>query len=379
VTEKRALTVYLAGPVSNCNEKQKTNWRKEARSALAKLRYRYIDPADHRTDWKPFTELVEIDRSDVVIANLWRESVGTVVGIVQARRKGKPVILVDPNYLDSNVLKTLVGADHVVHSLEAALNKLQHEVAPSLTQDVKVRKRSGAIENFSLAKLHRSLNAVCADARIDDLVLPDIVAREVSSLVRSVAKNGEVQSKEIKRLVFQQLDQLTRENDKLYSDDLKERAVKMKHEWEHQQRRKDETRALDQLAADERKRLAGLSENLEAAQAKNVALEADIAALRHTVRELEKTDGATPPAVVDLAASSETEDLEADYRNYFSNLQFGRDALVRLVAAERVDKRHYEAKFRLMNQGQLGGKHEVPNTVPLVWQQDAGRDLRVYF
>ena len=96
--------MYLAGPVTNCNEKQKTEWRKAIRSRLAKLGHKWIDPSEH-VGWTPLKETVEIDRSDVVIANLWRQSVGTVIGIVQARRKGKPVILIDPNYLENSALR----------------------------------------------------------------------------------------------------------------------------------------------------------------------------------------------------------------------------------------------------------------------------------
>ena len=68
----------------------------------------------------------------MVIANLWCESIGTVVGIVQARRRGKPVILIDQNYLDSLVLKRIVGEDCIVRSLEGAVNKLRQEIAPQL-------------------------------------------------------------------------------------------------------------------------------------------------------------------------------------------------------------------------------------------------------
>ena len=126
------LRAYLAGPVSNCNQKQRTEWRKDLRARLERLGYDWIDPARHTTDWTPLREAIEIDKSDVVIANLWRESIGTVVGIVQARRRGKPVILIDQNYLDSLVLKRIVGEDCIVRSIEGAVNKLRQEIAPQL-------------------------------------------------------------------------------------------------------------------------------------------------------------------------------------------------------------------------------------------------------
>ena len=122
--EKPKLTIYLAGPISHCNERQKCEWRKTAKTALRKKGYAFIDPADHTVDWHAYKEIIDIDKSDVLIANLWRESIGTVIGIVQARRSGKPVILIDPNLIDSAVLAEIVGEDHIVRNLEAAINKL---------------------------------------------------------------------------------------------------------------------------------------------------------------------------------------------------------------------------------------------------------------
>src|SRR5450432_2934017 len=106
MSDKRSWTVYLAGPVSNCNPTQQTAWRKEIKEKIKErlsekgLSVHCVDPTDHR-GWTLFEEMVKIDGADVVIANLWRESIGTVVGIVQARRKGKPVIVIDQNHLKS--------------------------------------------------------------------------------------------------------------------------------------------------------------------------------------------------------------------------------------------------------------------------------------
>lgn len=38
--EKLQLTIYLAGPVSNCNEKQKLEWRRAIKSKLVKAGHR---------------------------------------------------------------------------------------------------------------------------------------------------------------------------------------------------------------------------------------------------------------------------------------------------------------------------------------------------
>lgn len=164
--QKRILSIYLAGPVTNCNEKQKTEWRKAIKAKVAALGHQCIDPTDpNHTDWTPLKETVEIDRSDVVIANLWRLSVGTVVGIVQARRKGKPVILIDPNYLENPLLRHLVGKEFIVNGIDQAVNTLPR-IMEELSKVVMVRKGSGNLEPFSSSKLHNSLNGVCAHAHI---------------------------------------------------------------------------------------------------------------------------------------------------------------------------------------------------------------------
>src|SRR4051794_35106863 len=121
------VTVYLAGPVSNCNEEQVTRWRHRVKELLDSSTYECIDPAMKRGTWNPQDEIVDIDRSDVVIANLWKESVGTVVGVIQARRRGKPVILIDQNFIESKVLNTFVGKLRV-RSVDAAIQMLNNEV-----------------------------------------------------------------------------------------------------------------------------------------------------------------------------------------------------------------------------------------------------------
>jgi len=216
--------------------------------------------------------MVDIDSSDVVIANLWRESIGTVVGIVQARRKGKPVILIDQNYLDSLVLKTMVGESYIVHSPEAAVSKLR-EIESQLVRGVRVHKRRGTVEVFELAKLHNSLNALCAKAGIEDAVLPELVGQGVSAAVRSAAaKTGSVKSEEIEHFVFDQLDQLSRETDKLYEEELKSAARRLKDAWEKYQRVKDDNRALEELARQES--LQG--QNIRRLEAENVYLKSTL-------------------------------------------------------------------------------------------------------
>ena len=85
------IRVYLAGPISNCNHTQRTEWCKQLKAALDKLGYDSIDPARHTTDtrddWTPLREMIDMDRCDVVI----RESLARV----HRYGRRKPVILND--------------------------------------------------------------------------------------------------------------------------------------------------------------------------------------------------------------------------------------------------------------------------------------------
>src|SRR5271166_348562 len=106
--------VYLAGPMTNCSERQKTEWRKKLKSALVKEGFRCLDPTDEYARKGALAVTADIEEADVVIANMWRESIGTSIGIIQARRMGIPVILFDPHYIDSPILESIVG-DFIVH------------------------------------------------------------------------------------------------------------------------------------------------------------------------------------------------------------------------------------------------------------------------
>lgn len=72
-------------------------------------------------------------------------------------------------------------------------------------------------------------------------------------------------------------------------------------------------------------------------------------------------------------------ELQKKYLNYFRHVAFLEPALIRLCEYDKEVVLRFERKFSVMNEGETEGKHNVPRTDPLVWQQDVGRDLRVYF
>ncbi len=304
-------TIYLAGPISNCNEKQRTAWRRAITSKLKQSGHTVEDPADHMENWTPFTEMVQIDKSDVVIANLWRESIGTVVGIVQARRKGKPVILIDPNYIDSSVLRTLVGADRIVRSLEDAVRKLESEVVPELSKKVFVRKKlqdqaepQDQVEPFDFVKLHDALIAVCAEAHIQDAVLPELVAHEVyRALMRDAGATNEITTDQIKRRVFVQLSDIIK--DELYEDELRERADKLRRKWEEYERVKKDQRVALQLLSEADHKLgamteesAGLRERLKQVEYQNSRLQEQLQLQKRFGEGLSDADAEEAPECV---------------------------------------------------------------------------------
>jgi len=365
--------LYLAGPVSNCNEKQKTEWRRAIKSRLAKLGHKWIDPSEH-VDWTPLREMVEIDRSDVVIANLWRESVGTVIGIVQARRKSKPVILIDPNYLENIALRHLVGKDFIVRGIDEAINLLP-QVLEQMDRSILVKKSNGSTEPFVSSKLHDSLNAVCARAHVEDAILPDLVANAVHRSVMKEERNGEINTDQIKVLVFEALGDIAKDN--LYEEELKERATVLCGAWDDYERvKKDQRWALEHMEELEQE-LRTAREKISSIEAQKDSYQSEIEDLRRSLRKLERQGKNIIGA--EAGADVDADELGKDYGNYFPNLRFTNSAFTRILDCDKGVRRVLEGKFRVMNQERLDGKHEVPGTSPLVWQHDAGRGLRIYF
>jgi hypothetical protein len=195
---------------------------------------------------------VDLERSDFVIANLWKESIGTVLGIVQAANAGKPVILVDPNYLNSHALLDIVGANNVVHTLDAAMQVLEREVVPMLEMDVQVIKRKGTLEPFKRKKLQNKLNACCTDLGIEGSPLPVIVSHRVQSRIRTASgASGKIDASRIVEFVFEELAKVVTETDGRYKQELEDHATRLKDEWGHQNQIKDDRRALEELSRKE--------------------------------------------------------------------------------------------------------------------------------
>ena len=109
-------------------------------------------------------------------------------------------------------------------------------------------------------KLQRSVNTVCSEAGINDAILTVLVSKRALTAIKHDSKDGRITTQEIKQIVFDQLELLSNEKDKLYAEDLKQRARRLKSEWERQQTVKDEKRIIDQLAETEKELRAQLEQ-----------------------------------------------------------------------------------------------------------------------
>lgn len=95
-----ALRIYLSGPMDNCDKKEMNDWRDFVKGTWPE--YRYHDPCRRAwgTDVRDPKLLVELDKfdiasSNVLLANVWKYSAGTMMEIPYAHSLGKLVVVVN--------------------------------------------------------------------------------------------------------------------------------------------------------------------------------------------------------------------------------------------------------------------------------------------
>src|SRR5688500_10284070 len=120
--------VYLAGPISGCNDEQRHAWRNDLKRGFSE-EFEFVDPTDSLIEQGPDFGVVQADAeairlADAVLANMWRESIGTSFGVLHAHSAGKIVVVVDPNLISSRMLAFY--ADSVERTLPAALNTIRN-------------------------------------------------------------------------------------------------------------------------------------------------------------------------------------------------------------------------------------------------------------
>ncbi len=263
------LRVYLAGPIRGCTEEQKTWWREEVKQRLGR-QFEFEDPTDWADDKGVPREIAKLEACDIVLANMWKESIGTTVGIIRANDQGKPVVLIDPNHMDNSILESLVFPESPVRSIDEACRRLV-ELAGELGP-LRVRKRSGEEEHFYPRKLTSSVARAAAEAGVNDPSLEELISKPAIVSLRRKGEQraapglaGWVTTEEIRQELFDQLEHMSARAD--MPADVRARAERTLAAWHKKEQFKKGEGAIQE--AEERVRRA----EEEAARWKQLFLE----------------------------------------------------------------------------------------------------------
>ena len=212
--------VYLCGPISGCTDIQKHKWRDDVKKKYGKY-FDFIDPTDELLDHEASSaefvdaDLRAVESSSGLLANMWRESIGTALGLVHASRVGRPVVLADPNFLRHRMLQFYADAvaDTVPKAAKALLALLRAEAGWL------VLKSDGRQEPFARQKIISSVGRICRRERQDDIVVPRLVLADViTELERSDRWVGNaVGSTEIDQAVLKILRRRQRQRDPAFA------------------------------------------------------------------------------------------------------------------------------------------------------------------
>ena len=198
------LRVYLAGPIRGCNEEQRTFWRNEIKLALKKD-FDFEDPTEWADDIVLSREISKLEACDILVANMWKESIGTTLGVIRARHQGKPVVLIDVNRNHNAILNGLVAPEKPVYTIEAACQQLRR-LATEFAKTFTVRKKDGTEQPFSVKKVVQSVSLAASAAGVMDTALEEQVTNPVISLLRhNGGQHGLVETKEIREALFDRL------------------------------------------------------------------------------------------------------------------------------------------------------------------------------
>lgn len=250
------LRVYLAGPIRGCSDEQKTWWRDEAKQLL-KRDFDFEDPTAWADDRVLSLEIPKLEACDILLANMWKESIGTTLGIVRARHQGKPVVLADPNRIHNAILLRLVGVDNHFHSLDEACKRVRE--LGSDFKDFVVLKRDGAEEDFSVKKVVQSIGLAAAKAGVADPAFEEQISSPViSRLRRDGGRFGLLESMAIRGAIFEPLGRMS--SDPSRPIDLRSRAQAILDAW----RQREDVKGAERTSEETQAQIAALqAERLE--------------------------------------------------------------------------------------------------------------------
>lgn len=210
MAKREKFQIYLAGPITGCNDVQMHHWRDEVKAKYAKD-FTFIDPTQRwegnaiGEDKSPL-EIVEadlrgIERADGMLVNMWRESIGTSIGMVHAHRAGKPVVVADPNHLDSQILAFYAEEleDNPLKAAAALRGLLRAERWSVLKAPGRDKER------FDRRKLVKAIGAACAAADRNDVLLPPIVLPRVIDRLKHRKIGDQVTTSDIDKAVLRAL------------------------------------------------------------------------------------------------------------------------------------------------------------------------------
>jgi nucleoside 2-deoxyribosyltransferase len=126
-SEGGGMKIYLAGPIMNCTHEEIHEWREYVKNQLPG--FEFYDPSQFE-EGLDSTKTVEedkrlIDESDVVLVNLFKLGIGTIMEIFYAWTWGKNILVVTKDYKDNCWLK--YHTSFVFEDLDSALQLLKKE------------------------------------------------------------------------------------------------------------------------------------------------------------------------------------------------------------------------------------------------------------
>lgn len=297
------MRIHLSGPLSGCNEPQRRLWRAEFKKLCHE--FEYSDPADWADYWDFSRGLRAVEECDLVVANMWKESIGTTLEIMRARSRGRPVILVDPNHLENKVLEGLVAPEKPVPDLRKAaarVRELAETVAP-----FDVLKKDGSFEPFSWLKLMRSIKLTFGDAGIVDVEFPNQIMGPVVMRLTAAAKTRIVSTEDIQAQVFEELDRVTEQaSERAFTRDA---AEAVKETW----RRREEGKRGEARIQAATRRIAELENKLREAEQTINELHRLMAEQKVRLAELDRNPISVRPVPDSVVAA--LQEVKEDFRD----------------------------------------------------------------
>ena len=254
-------TVYLAGPISGCTDAEKRAWRDDVKRKYSDM-FRFVDPLDSNVGEDAYTskkvtqDRKDIERCDAVLANMWKPSLGTAIGVVLARTKGKVVVMVDPAPTKNPILA------HYCDGWEATVPdgiKILHALFENDYEDMTVVKKNGRETTFRRTLLMKSIRQACNTAGVDDVTFPPMILADILEEIQPEAapphsgREKQIQTQGIADAVLRALDRASiRRKDS--DPDFTESSQKVRDVWrarmsEEKPARRSATTDSDAVAA----------------------------------------------------------------------------------------------------------------------------------